>query len=111
MRYVGSEISPEQFVAEHTFVYVVKGIMNLYDGNEHQALKSGECCIARKNRLGRFNKVKVDGELEKIFVFFDEAFLKRFQEKHKSRATKFKFSSTIISVNKNELLPNYIQSL
>jgi AraC family transcriptional regulator, exoenzyme S synthesis regulatory protein ExsA len=111
MHYVGKEISPEQFIAEHTFVYVVKGIMNLYDGNEHLALKSGECCIARKNRLGRFNKVKVDGELEKVFVFFDEAFLKRFQEKHKSKTTKFTSSSTIVSVSKNDFLPDYIQSL
>jgi AraC-like DNA-binding protein len=111
MRYVGNEISPEQFIAEHTFVYVVKGIMNLYDGNEHQALRSGECCIARKNRLGRFNKVKVDGELEKVFVFFDEAFLKKFQERHKSKPAKFTSSSTLVSVKKNELLPAYIQSL
>lgn len=111
MHYVGKEISPEQFIAEHTFIYVVKGIMNLYDGSEHRALKSGECCIARKNRLGRFNKVTVDDELEKVFVFFDEAFLKRFQEKHKSKTVKFISSSTLVNVNQHELLPNYIRSL
>ncbi|HUZ58646.1 MAG TPA: AraC family transcriptional regulator [Hanamia sp.] len=111
IQYAESEISPEQFIAEHTFIYIVKGIMNLYDGSEHQALKSGECCIVRKNRLGRFSKRKVDGELEKVFVYFDEAFLKRFQEKHESKTTKFTSASTIVSVNKNELLPNYIQSL
>jgi AraC-like DNA-binding protein len=111
MHYVGKEISPEQFIAEHTFIYVIDGIMNLYDGSEHRALQSGECCIARKNRLGRFNKITVDGKLEKVFVFFDEAFLKRFQEKHKSKTTKFTSSSTLVNVNKNELLPHYIQSL
>ncbi len=111
MHYVGSEISPEQFIAEHTFVHVTKGIMNLYDGSDHTILKSGEGCIARKNRLGRFNKLKVDGELEKVFVFFDEAFLKRFQEKHKCKAKKFTSSSTLISINKNELIPSFIQSL
>ena len=111
MHYVGKEISPEQFIADHTFVYVVKGIMNLYDGSEHYELKAGEYCIARKNRLCRFNKIKVDGELEKVFVFFDEAFLKRFQQKHKSKTPKFNSSSTLVNVNKNEFLPNYIQSL
>lgn len=111
MHYVGKEISPEQFVTEHTFIYVIKGIMNLYDGSEHQELRSGECCIARKNRLGRFNKVAVDGELEKVFVFFDEAFLKRHQERHQIKATKFASSATLVNVNPNELLPNYIQSL
>ncbi|HSZ25078.1 MAG TPA: AraC family transcriptional regulator [Cytophagaceae bacterium] len=111
MHYVESEISPEQFISEHTFVYVIKGIMNLYDGSEHRALKSGEGCIARKNRLGRFNKLKVDSELEKVFVFFDERFLKKFQEKHQSKSTKFIPSSTFISINKNELIPSFIQSL
>ena len=111
MHYVGSNISPEQFIAEHTFVYVMTGIMNLYDGSEHTALRSGEYCIARKNRLARFNKLKVEGELEKVFVFFDEAFLKRFQEKHKSKQTKFTSSSTFVSVNKNVLMPDFIHSL
>jgi AraC-like DNA-binding protein len=111
MHYVGSEISPEQFIAEHTFIYVINGIMNLYDGSEHRALKAGDCCIARKNRLGRFNKMKVDGELEKVFVFFDEAFLKRFQEKYKNKQTKFTSSSTLVSIDKNQLLSGFIHSL
>lgn len=77
MRYVGKEISPEQFVAEHTFVYVVKGIMNIYDGNKQEALKAGDGCLVRKNRLARYNKEKVNNELQKVFVFFDEVFLKK----------------------------------
>ncbi|MFT3704167.1 MAG: AraC family transcriptional regulator [Agriterribacter sp.] len=111
MHYVGKEISPEQFIAEHTFVYIIKGIMNLYDGNEHTELKAGECCIARKNRLGRFNKVKVNGELQKVFVFLDEPFLRRFQEKYKTKETKFKSTKTLVPITQNNLLPNYIQSL
>ncbi|HEY4784430.1 MAG TPA: AraC family transcriptional regulator [Bacteroidales bacterium] len=111
MHYVGKEISPEQFVSEHTFVYVVKGIMNVYDGNKDYVLKSGDCYIAQKNRLARYNKEKVDNELEKVFVFFDEVFLKKFQGKHKVTVTKFKSIETLVKVSKNELLPNYIQSL
>ncbi|MGN6569301.1 MAG: AraC family transcriptional regulator, partial [Flavipsychrobacter sp.] len=71
MRYIGKEISPEQFVAEHTFIFIEKGIMNLYDGTEHKFLKAGDYCMARKNRLGRFNKMTVNDELEKMFVYFD----------------------------------------
>ena len=111
MHYVGKEISPEQFIAEHTFFYIIKGIMNVYDGNKQITLKSGDCCIARKNRLARYNKEKVENELEKVFVFFDEAFLKHFQERHKPEATKFKSDETFIQVNKNDLLPNFIKSL
>lgn len=29
-----------QFIAEHTFVYIVKGMMNIYDGSDHEALKA-----------------------------------------------------------------------
>jgi AraC-like DNA-binding protein len=111
MHYVGNEISPEQFIAEHTLVYVIKGIMNFYDGSTLETLKSGDCAIGRKNRLARFNKEKVNNELEKVFVFFDEAFLKRFQERHKPNLIKFSSDETIIHIKKNELLPNFIQSL
>lgn len=110
MHYVGKEISPEQFIEEHTFVYVLKGIMNFYDGSKITMLKSGDCAIGRKNRLARFNKEKVNNELEKVFVFFDQAFLQRFQERHKPKLTKFDSDETIINLKKNDLLPNFIQS-
>ncbi len=111
MHYVGKEISPEQFIPEHTFAYVIKGVLNGYDGNEYMSLKSGECCLARKNRLARYNKEKVNNELEKVFVFFDEAFLKKFQEKYKSETKVFGSANTFIPIKENELLPNFIDSL
>jgi AraC-like DNA-binding protein len=105
------EISSEHFIAEHFVVYIVKGIMNLFDGCEHVVLKSGECCIARKNRLGRFNKIKENNELEKIIIALDETFLKMFQEKHKINKTKFNLADTFIKLKPNKLMPNYINSL
>ncbi len=111
VHYVGKEISPEQFISDHAFVYVINGIMNIYDGSKQITLKSGDCCIARKNRLARYNKEKVNNELEKVFVFFDEAFLKQFQERYQTKTIKFKSTETLIPVNENSLLPNFIQSL
>ncbi|MBE9463801.1 helix-turn-helix domain-containing protein [Dyadobacter subterraneus] len=111
MHYVSREISPEQFIAEHTFVYIIKGLMNTYDGSKHQVLKAGDCCIGRKNRLVRYNKAKVNDELEKVFVFFDEAFLRQFQDRYKWQVTKFESSETLIGIKGNDLLPTYIQSL
>lgn len=111
MHYVSKEISPEQFIAEHTFVYIIKGVMNTYDGSKHDVLKAGDCCIGRKNRLARYNKEKINGELEKVFIFFDEAFLKRFQERYKRQLTKFNSSETLIRIKENDLLSTYIQSL
>ena len=111
MHYVGKEISPEQFIAEHTFAYVIKGIMNVYDGSKQISLYPGDAYLARKNRLARYNKEKVNNELEKVFVFFDEPFLRRFQERYQTTVVKFKSAETLIQIKKNELLPNYIQSL
>lgn len=105
------KISPEQFIADHTLVYIIKGIMTIYDGSKQMVLKSGDCSIARKNRLARYSKEKVNNELEKVFVFFDEAFLKRFQTKHAITTGKFSSSETLIPVNKCKLLPTYIHSL
>lgn len=111
IHYAGKEISPEQFIAEHTLVYIIKGRMNVYDGSRHTVLQAGDCCIARKNRLARYSKEKVDNELEKLFVFFDTAFLKRFQERYKPATTKFTGTETLIQIKKNEFLPGYMQSL
>lgn len=105
------KISAEQFIADHTLVYIIKGMMTIYDGSKQIVLKSGDCSIARKNRLARYSKEKVNNELEKVFVFFDEAFLKRFQTKHAIAAGKFSSSETLIHVNKCDLLPPYIHSL
>lgn len=111
MHYVGKEISPEQFIAEHTLLYIIKGKMTIYDGSKQIVLTAGDCCIGRKNRLARYNKETVNNELEKVFVFFDEVFLKKFQQKHPAAPRKFTSGETLISVNKNELLPIYFQSL
>ena len=104
-------ISPEQFIAQHTFAYIIKGEMHLYDGSKNYTLKSGECGLARKNRLARFKKEEVNNELEKVFVFFDEKFLRMFQEKHNLKATKFNSNETILRIDKNDLIPNFIHSL
>lgn len=75
--YIGPQISPEQFIAEHFFLYLAKGTMNGYDGNKHYTLKAGECCIVRKNHLARYNKQKENDQFEKVIVIFDEVFLKK----------------------------------
>ncbi|BAV06424.1 transcriptional regulator, AraC family [Filimonas lacunae] len=110
-RYIIDEISKEHFIGEHYFMYVCKGIVTLYDGIEYIELHAGECCIARKNRLGRYYKRKVDGELEKVILALDETFLRKFQEKYAPPVLKFTAVQTCTRIKPNELLPSYIQSL
>jgi len=109
--YIGPEISPEQFIPEHFFLYLAKGKMNGYDGSKNQTLNAGEYCLVIKNRLARYNKEKAENEFEKVIIIFDEVFLKKIQEKHKPTVAKFKPEKAFLKLNKSELIPNFIQSL
>jgi AraC-like DNA-binding protein len=109
--YIGPEISPEQFIPEHFFLFLAKGTMHGYDGSMNYTLKSGEYCIVRKNFLVRYNKQKENGEFEKAVIIFDEAFLKKFQEKHSLPVSKFKSSEAFLLLNNNKLIPDFIRSL
>lgn len=109
--HVDAEISREEFIHQHSFVFVIKGILRGYDGDKTYAIKTGDYGLARKNRLARYKKEKEDGVLEKVFVFFDEKFLKEYQERHKINVIKFAPTETFVAVNKNELIPSFISSL
>lgn len=109
--YIGPEISPEQFVAEHFFLYLAKGTMNGYDGNKHYTLKSGEYCIVRKNRLARYNKQKENDEFEKVVIVLDEVFLKKFKTDHAIGEENGKSSEAFLHLNKTDLIPGFVYSL
>lgn len=106
-----NKISQEYFIRDHTFLYIIKGIMRCYDADKTYTFRSGEYGFARKNRLGRYKKEKEDGELEKVFVFFDEVFLRMFQEKHKPAIIKFTTPDTMVDVHQSELIPTFVHSL
>lgn len=111
MHHIGKEFSPEEFIAEHTLLYVIEGVMNVYDGSKKVTLKAGDCCLGRRNRLARYNKEKTDKGIEKVFIFFDELFLRQFQERYHPMVTKFISDETLIEIKGNKLLPGYIDSL
>ncbi|MCG6188500.1 helix-turn-helix domain-containing protein [Maribellus maritimus] len=109
--HLGPEISPEQFIPEHIFLYLAKGLMYGYDGSKKYTLKPDEYCLLRKNRLARYNKQKENGDYEKVAVIFDEVFLRKFQQKHKISATKSPLAETFIPIEKNKLIPDFVRSL
>lgn len=109
--YVGPQISPEQFISEHFFLYLITGEIEGYDGHKHYVLRSGECSIVRKNHLARYSKHRKDGEFEKIVVIFDEPFLKNFIRKYKFQESNYSSEDAFLSVKESKLIPAYIQSL
>jgi len=105
------EILQEQFIPDHVFLYVAKGTINCYDGNKSYTFKSGQYCLARKNRLARYNVEKGDDKFEKIVFCFEEDYLRNFQSKHKLMAAKYNPADTFIRINPTKFIPNFIRSL
>ena len=109
--YIGPEISPEQFIAEHFFLYLAKGTIHGYDGNRHYVLKPGEYCLVRKNRLVKYHKLKEADEFEKVIILFDESFLKGFQRRHKPNIFKSDEAVAFLRLNNADRIPDFIRSL
>lgn len=110
--HLGPEISPEQFISEHFFLYLLKGSMRAYDGNKQYEMVPGDFCIARKNHLVRYTKYKDDGAFEKIIITFDSSFLQKFIERHPlGTIPATSNNDSFVFLPKQELITNYIQSL
>ena len=109
--YIGPEISQEQFIPEHFFVYLVKGTFSGYDGNRYLTLKTGESCLAIKNHLARYNKQKIDGEYQKVVIILDELFLRNFQSKYKPAIGKLITGKAFIQLGKDEKIQSFAQSI
>lgn len=109
--HLGPEISPEQFIPEHFFLFLLKGSMTAYDGNKHYQIQPGDYCIARKNHLVRYTKYKDDDQFEKVIITFDEAFLKKFLERHSYIAETAHHDDSFIFIKEDRLVKNFIHSL
>lgn len=109
--YIGPEISPEQFIAEHFFLYIARGRIHGYDGQRSATLNAGEYALVRKNHLARYNKEQVNGEFEKVVIIFDEAFLKAYTGEHKADASAVKPETAFIALPKDERIPAFMDSL
>lgn len=103
--YIGPQISPEAFIAEHIFIYLLKGKLEGFDGHKSYKLLPGQYCIVRRNHLARYHKQKDEGVFEKIVVIFDEAFLKAYQQLHGWKNTHYVSNDVFVHLNKTDLIP------
>ncbi|MBN9385042.1 MAG: helix-turn-helix transcriptional regulator [Chitinophagaceae bacterium] len=110
-RLVGPPIAQEQFISEHLFFYLEKGIMSGYYGNKTYTLKSGHYGVVRKNRLSKQSDLKFNGAIEKVIFVFDETFLKVFQEKYRLQPVRFQSDESFIRLGNRSLIPAFINSL
>jgi len=109
--HLGPGISPEQIVPEHFFLFILDGTMQVYNGEKHYEVIPGNCCIARKNHLLRYNKEQLNGDFKKIVIVLDEPFLKNFFIKHPVGFGIAEHDEPIVTVKSDRLLDSFIQSL
>ncbi|GAB4044670.1 hypothetical protein [Spirosoma jeollabukense] len=64
--HLGPELSPEQFISDHYFLFLLKGSMKAYDGRKGYSMQSGDGFIARKNQLIRYTKFKEDDQQDAV---------------------------------------------
>jgi len=109
---IQTKILKEEYIPDHVFLYVVRGAIQFFDGNNRHTFQSGECGIARKNRLAKFIVTDSEEDFEPVLFCFDEAFLQQFQQKHAIPSAAILHSeATFIKIPKTELLDDFIRSL
>lgn len=109
--YVSPSLSNEQYIPDHVFMYQVSGSMVAYDGHKEYKTKPGDYGIGRRNHLARYTKQPADGAFKKIYILFEQDFLKEFSAAYKFKAEIKKPTGAIIPIDKNPLVKNFIDSL
>lgn len=110
--YVTRNLSNEQFISEHIFLYQFSGSLIINDAEKEYAVQTGEFCLARRNRLARYIKIPPpNGEYKTISVRLDQHFLKDFSKEYGYTADMPAIDDAVINIQPQPLLLNYIQSL
>ena len=109
--YIGPELSEEQFIPEHIFFFLAKGVVEGYDGQKKYTLRAGDYCLLRKNHLARYAKQKDNGQFEKVVVVFEESFLRDFSKRHPVKTGETYREGTFVFFAKTDLIPNFVRSL
>lgn len=106
-----TNILKEQYIPDNVFIYVAKGAIRVFDGNKSYTFKAGDACLARKNRLAKYELLDSEDKFEPIIFCFDEPFLQKNQKKYQFKPTHFTSDDAFINIQKSELLDSFIPSI
>jgi AraC-like DNA-binding protein len=101
----------EQFIPDHVFIYIVKGTIRVFDGNKSYTFSAGDACLARKNRLAKYELLDSEERFEPVIFCFDEPFLQEFQKRHTFTPTTATITDTFINIPPSFLIDSFIQSI
>jgi len=85
--------------------------MTIYDGSKEYRLKSGDYGIGRRNHLAKYTKQPDNGAFKKIYISFDQEFLKQFNETYKYSHGRNEITNGVIQLTKSKIIENFIQSI
>ncbi len=109
--YISPAPNAEQFIPDHCFMFLVEGGMQVFDGSKSYRLIPGDYGLGRRNHLAKYTKEPVNGAFRKIFILFEQDFLKAFNETYRFVVEPNKSIHAIIPLAKNKLVENFMQSL
>jgi AraC family transcriptional regulator, exoenzyme S synthesis regulatory protein ExsA len=109
--HLGPEISPEQFVRQSFFLYLLKGRMTAYDGETTHEVLPGDACLIRRNHLLRYTKKRNEGAFQKIVIILDEAFLKKFRDKFPFASDPKDYEAALTLLPKSSWIDSFVGTL
>lgn len=115
MKVMANKLKPgilkEQFIPDNVFIYIAKGGLRYFDGYKSDTLKAGECGIARKNHLAKFELLDTGEELEPYVFCFDEPFLQNFIKKHQVTIAIHDITDALFKIESSFLVDEFIRSI
>lgn len=110
--YVTRNLSNEQFIPEHIFLYQLSGSLTINDANKEYTIRTGEFCLAKRNRLAKYIKLPPqNGEYKTISVSLHQNFLRDFSKEFGYTADALFCEDAVIKIKTNTLLEKYVNSL
>lgn len=109
--HIGPDISPENFISEHIFVFLLKGKIEGFDGHRKHILNVGECCLITRNSLARYSKYKYGSDFEKVVAILDAGYLRDYMSRYKLTAPDRSLAPTFIDIPPSAKLVGFIESL
>jgi AraC-like DNA-binding protein len=102
----------EQFVPEHTLVYIISGSLVMVDNSHTISFNSGDIYFCRRNNLVKYTKCPPDtGEYQSISIYFDQQTLRNISLEYGYKADQRAATAAAFQKIPSSAIGNYMRSL
>lgn len=109
--HIAPTISEEQFIAQHFFTYLEAGSLQVYDGSRTYHIQVGDCYLATRNHLAKYQKQPCQGRFKTTTLYFSQDLLKSLSEEQGYRADGYLPKTALIRIQPNPRLLCFISDL